>query len=40
MIASLSLLTGLVIFALVMTVCAPVLLVLLFIRDYKKGELW
>lgn len=40
MIASLSLLTGLVMFALVITVCAPVLLLVLFIRDYKKGELW
>lgn len=40
MMASLSLLTSLVMIALVMTVCAPVLLLLLFIRDYRKGELW
>jgi len=40
MVASLSLLTGLVMVALVMTVCAPLLLVFLLISDYKKGELW
>jgi hypothetical protein len=40
MMASLSLLSGLVATALVLTICTPVLLVWLFIKDYKKGELW
>ncbi len=38
--ASLSLLSCLVMTALFLTACAPVLLAWLFVRDYKKGELW
>jgi len=40
MMASLSLLTILVLSALFMTICAPLLLIWMFIKDYRKGALW
>ncbi len=40
MMASLSFLSVLVMLALMLTICAPLLLIWLFIRDYQKGDLW
>ena len=37
---SISALSGLIACALVFTLLAPIILLALFIKDFKKGELW